>query len=152
MQINRTRHDLVEMSRTIDPAVLGQRIRTARQAAGLTQAQLAGDVTAAYLSRIESGERRPEFTLLEQMAKRAGVTVHQLMLGLGSDQQADLQVTLEEIPFLIRTGAFDEATAALTEAAGRLDGTPDSDVLNEIAYLRALVNRRLGTSPARSAT
>jgi transcriptional regulator with XRE-family HTH domain len=71
---------LAGLSRTIDAIDLGHRIRNARVAAGLTQAQIAGeDVTAAYVSRIEAGQRRPEAGLLEAMAQRAGVTLVDLL-------------------------------------------------------------------------
>ncbi|NHA00593.1 helix-turn-helix transcriptional regulator [Nocardioides sp. W3-2-3] len=70
--------DLAGLSRTIDPAELGRRIRASRVAAGLTQSELAdGTVTAAYVSRIERGQRRPAANLLEALAARMGTTGHQ---------------------------------------------------------------------------
>src|SRR5947208_6259531 len=49
-----------EFVATIDPVVLGERMRLARIRAGLTQSQVAGeDVSTAYISRIEAGQRRP---------------------------------------------------------------------------------------------
>src|SRR3954465_1955149 len=69
-----------ELSRTIDAAELGRRIRHARGAAGLTQSPLAGaDASAAYVSRIEAGQRRPEAGLLERMATRLDVGLEQLL-------------------------------------------------------------------------
>ena len=51
--------ELAHALTALDPADLGARIKAARVAAGLTQPELAGsDVSVAYLSRIESGQRR----------------------------------------------------------------------------------------------
>ena len=48
------------MLKEIDPAQLGDRIRAARVAKGWTQTQLAGtEISVGYVSRIESGQRRP---------------------------------------------------------------------------------------------
>src|SRR4051812_23937560 len=60
---------------SMDPAVLGARIKAARVAVGLTQPELAGtDASVAYLSRIESGQRRPNVDLLTSLAGKLGVT------------------------------------------------------------------------------
>jgi transcriptional regulator with XRE-family HTH domain len=49
-----------DLLRKIDPAELGQRLRAARVAKGMTQTDLAGaDVSVGYVSRIEAGQRRP---------------------------------------------------------------------------------------------
>ena len=59
----------------MDPAVLGGRIKAARLAAGLTQPALAGPhASVAYLSRIESGQRRPSSDLVHTLAAKLGVT------------------------------------------------------------------------------
>ena len=58
--------ELAHALTALDPAELGARIKAARVAAGLTQPELAGsDASVAYLSRIESGQRRPSAELLE---------------------------------------------------------------------------------------
>jgi hypothetical protein len=63
--------NLAELSRSIDPAILGRRLRNARVAAGLTQTQAAGgDASTAYISRIEAGQRRPDLKLLARLADR----------------------------------------------------------------------------------
>ena len=69
------RDDLIDLLRTIDPVVLGERLRTKRVRAGLTQAQVAGGaVSVGYVSRIERGQRRPDSGLLDAMADRlAGI-------------------------------------------------------------------------------
>ena len=73
--------ELAHQLTAIDPAVLGARIKAARVAAGLTQPELAGpDASVAYLSRIESGQRRAGTDLLQTLAARLGVTIEYLSL------------------------------------------------------------------------
>lgn len=64
----------------IDLNVLGERIRNARVAKGLTQEQVgAGLASTAYISRIESGQRRPDGRLLARIAERLDTTLEQLL-------------------------------------------------------------------------
>jgi tetratricopeptide (TPR) repeat protein len=59
-----------QLARTI-----GERIRTARHVAGLTQQQLAGDrYTKAYISALENGIARPSMVALDFLAPRLGTT------------------------------------------------------------------------------
>src|SRR3982074_1041738 len=52
---------------------LGDRVRTARRAAGLSQAQLAGDeLTKGFISQIESGLVRPSIRSLQHIASTLG--------------------------------------------------------------------------------
>ena len=52
---------------------LGQRIRAARRAAGLSQAQLAGDqLTKGFISQVESGLVKPSIRSLQHIANRLG--------------------------------------------------------------------------------
>ncbi|HSV40031.1 MAG TPA: helix-turn-helix domain-containing protein [Nocardioidaceae bacterium] len=76
-----TSEDAARLS-TIDPTVLGERIGHARRARGLTQADVAGaEITAAYLSRIEDGQRRPGTGVLVMIARRLGLTPRDLLVG-----------------------------------------------------------------------
>ncbi|WP_162249793.1 MULTISPECIES: helix-turn-helix domain-containing protein [unclassified Nocardioides] len=104
------RDDLVQLSRTLDPAVLGERLRAARLRAGITQAQVAGDtMSVGYVSRIESGQRRPDPDLLERMAERLGVEVEELLVGVSPDRIAGLRVQLDHAELALRTGAAPDA-------------------------------------------
>lgn len=52
---------------------LGERVRSARRDAGLSQAQLAGDeLTKGFISQIESGLVRPSIRSLQHMASKLG--------------------------------------------------------------------------------
>lgn len=97
--------ELAELSRSIDPAVLGRRIKNARVAAGMTQAQVAAEeVTTAYISRIEDGQRRPEAHLLERMAARMNTTLEELLSGMTRDQALELQVALDHAELEFASG------------------------------------------------
>lgn len=79
---------------TIDPAVLGNRIKAARAARGLSQADIAAPlITPAYLSRIESGDRRPSVTVLAHLADRIGVPVGDLVHGVDHPDGAATRLT-----------------------------------------------------------
>jgi predicted transcriptional regulator len=54
-----------------DPILLGRRLRETREEAGLSQRELSfPGCTAAYISRIEKGERVPSLELIREFAVR----------------------------------------------------------------------------------
>jgi transcriptional regulator with XRE-family HTH domain len=64
---------------------LGRRLRDLRLAAGLTQAELAGDkFSHAYVSVLEAGRREPSRAALEYFAARLGVPVEKLSESRGA--------------------------------------------------------------------
>lgn len=137
--------ELAELSRTIDPVLLGRRIRAARIAAGLTQGQLATpEASTAYLSRIESGERRPDLRLIVAFAAKADVTLEQLLLGLSRDRYAELRIRLDHAAWEIQHGDAATALAMLDEAGHALDDSTGSEVAAKIRYLTALAEHARG--------
>ena len=65
-----------------DPAAVGTRLFEAREAAGLSQRELAfPGCSAAYISRIERGERVPSLQVMRELARRAGVSEQALAFG-----------------------------------------------------------------------
>jgi len=65
-----------------DPAAVGQRVFEAREAAGLSQRELAfPGCSAAYISRIERGERVPSLQVMRELARRTGVSEQELAFG-----------------------------------------------------------------------
>ncbi len=65
-----------------DPTEVGRRLHAAREAAGLSQRDLAfPGCSAAYISRIERGERVPSLQVMRELAKRTGVTEGSLAYG-----------------------------------------------------------------------
>jgi tetratricopeptide (TPR) repeat protein len=101
-----------------DPIAVGQRLRQAREAAGLTQRELSFEgCTAAYVSRIEAGARVPSLQILHEFAKRLGVTPEYLATGRPAGE--DVSSELLEAEVALRLG--DENRAAQLYEAARAD-------------------------------
>src|SRR5438034_4961630 len=65
-----------------DPLAVGKRLVGAREAQGLSQRELSfPGCSAAYISRIERGERVPSLQVLRELARRTGVSEAQLAYG-----------------------------------------------------------------------
>jgi transcriptional regulator with XRE-family HTH domain len=65
-----------------DPVAVGQRLHTAREAAGISQRELAfPGCSAAYISRIERGERIPSLQVMRELARRIGISESRLAYG-----------------------------------------------------------------------
>ena len=57
-----------------DPLAVGRRLHAAREAAGISQRELAfPGCSAAYISRIERGERIPSLQVMRELARRTGI-------------------------------------------------------------------------------
>ena len=87
------------------PEAVGERVRKAREEAGLTQLQLSFEgCTTAYISRIEAGQRTPSLQLLRELGRRLGVSEDYLATGVRPDEvrdrlmEAELALRLDEIP------------------------------------------------------
>lgn len=92
------------------PKAVGQRLREARERAGLSQRQLAfPGCTAAYISRLEAGARVPSLQMVNQLAARLDVSGQWLATGVEAsvvtpDDLIDAEVAL-------RLGELAEAEA-----------------------------------------
>ena len=65
-----------------DPVEVGRRLHDAREAAGLSQRELAfPGCSAAYISRVERGERVPSLQVIRELAGRIGITESALAFG-----------------------------------------------------------------------
>jgi tetratricopeptide (TPR) repeat protein len=105
-----------------DPVAVGQRVRQAREAAGLTQRELAFEgCTAAYVSRIEAGARVPSLQILREFGRRLGVSAD--FLATGRPDGVDLSSELLEAEVALRLGD-EERAAELYEAARNDPGSP----------------------------
>jgi transcriptional regulator with XRE-family HTH domain len=71
-----------------DPAAVGRRLKDARIAAGLSQRQLSfPGCSAAYISRLEAGDRVPSLQLLRKLAIRLGADDQYLATGIERVEQ-----------------------------------------------------------------
>ena len=72
-----------------DPAAVGRRLKEARLAAGLSQRQLSfPGCSAAYISRLEAGDRVPSLQLLRKLALKLGADEQYLATGIERVEQA----------------------------------------------------------------
>src|SRR3954462_13882415 len=109
-----------DLLKEIDPAQLGQRIRAARVAKGWTQTQLAGDdISVGYVSRIESGQRRPNGQTLEDLATRLGLPTEHLLRGVTAREYDEIKLTLDFAELSLETGQHLEAETRAREAVDR---------------------------------
>jgi transcriptional regulator with XRE-family HTH domain len=124
--------------------VLGTRLRNARLASGLSQAEVAGNaVSTAYVSRIEAGQRRPDLKVLEQLAPRAGITLQELLHGGAADKAAELRVALDYAELSLRAGSAEDA---LERSSAVLDQLTDRelDLRRQAELIRALALEATG--------
>ena len=91
-----------------DAVSLGRRLREIREAGGLSQRELSfPGCTAAYISRIEKGERVPSLQLIREFAARLGVGEH--FISHGTHEPVGPGATFVEARVAIRMGDFDVA-------------------------------------------
>ncbi|MGA8245911.1 MAG: helix-turn-helix transcriptional regulator [Nocardioides sp.] len=132
------------MLKEIDPAQLGDRIRAARVAKGWTQTQLAGtEISVGYVSRIESGQRRPNGIVLDDIATRLGVPVDHLLRGVTAREYDEIRLTLDFAELSLESGQHLEAESQAREALDRATGTSQEELVFRARYLvaRALENQ-----------
>ena len=130
-----------DLLRKIDPAELGHRLRAARVAKGMTQTDLAGaDVSVGYVSRIESGHRRPNLQVLTDLCVRLGTPVEQLLMGVAPQELEQIKLTLDFAELSLESG--DAPTAELKARDAR--EAAEAAALKEHVYrARFLIARSL---------
>ena len=130
-----------DLLRKIDPAELGHRLRAARVAKGMTQTDLAGaDVSVGYVSRIESGHRRPNLQVLTDLCVRLGTPVEQLLMGVAPQELEQIKLTLDFAELSLESGDAQTAEPQAREALEQAEGAS----LKELVYrARFLVARAL---------
>jgi tetratricopeptide (TPR) repeat protein len=90
-----------------DAANVGRRLRRARAESGLSQRSLSfPGCTAAYISRIEAGERVPSLQLIHEFARRLHVSPQWLATGVELDDTPDELIDAE---VALRLGEVAEA-------------------------------------------
>jgi tetratricopeptide (TPR) repeat protein len=97
-----------------DPVAVGQRLREARERAGLSQRQLSfPGCSPAYISRIEAGDRIPSLQLLREMGTRLGVSEDYLATGT---ERHDATTGLMDAELALRLDESDEARTKFQDA------------------------------------
>jgi len=122
----------------IRPYELGSRLRAARLAKGWTQTELAGDlVSVGYVSRLESGHRRPNAEVLEALAQRLGVSVDQLLRGPTAPEQDELRLALDFAELSLENGEHAEAEVRARAARDRARAIVHEELADRGTYLVA---------------
>ncbi|WP_405956565.1 helix-turn-helix domain-containing protein [Streptomyces phaeochromogenes] len=141
----------------------GRRLRELRRRAGMSQAELAGpDLSASYVSLLESGKRVPGPEVVAGLAERLGVTPQSLR-GEGADSPAPEaggeatndrskdaagRIDLVELLFRAREeeeeGATGAAAEQLTARLARYGDGPHRDLLWEVRWSLARIHGRNG--------
>ena len=127
--------------RAVDPAVLGERLRSARVASGLTQRELgAPEASVAHVSRIEAGARRPGLALLVAMAGRLGTTPRVLLLGASAGEAEEVELALTFVELALESGDVASALERSGIVLERARSVARADLLHRalLAHGRAL--------------
>ncbi|MEO8290134.1 MAG: tetratricopeptide repeat protein [Gaiellaceae bacterium] len=119
------------------PRAVGERLKAAREASGLSQRQLSfPGCSPAYISRIESGERIPSLQLLRELGRRLGVSEDYLATGAAA--AGELADALVEAEVALRLGDLEEAergyTAALEQGGGDVTRAGALEGLGQVAF------------------
>jgi transcriptional regulator with XRE-family HTH domain len=81
-----------------DPAAVGRRLKDARLKAGLSQRQLSfPGCSAAYISRLEAGDRVPSLQLLRKLAQKLAADEQYLATGVERVEQLAPEHVEEEV-------------------------------------------------------
>jgi tetratricopeptide (TPR) repeat protein len=114
---------------------LGERLRSLRIAAGLTQTALAGGrFSKEYISQIERGKTRPTDETVDWLAEQLGVDPAFLAAGVSTEERTKLEARLARAEALAEAHGYIEAIEAFRDARPALEGTGAPALL-----LRALV-------------
>jgi transcriptional regulator with XRE-family HTH domain len=121
----------------LDLVTLGQRLRHARRARGLTLAEVAGTVGTApsALSMIENGRREPKLSLLQGLAAALDTPLDDLLRPDAPSRRASLEIALER-------AQRDPAYAVLGLPPLRPSPRIPTDVLEHVVGLHAELRRR----------
>ena len=143
--------ELAHQLTALDPAVLGARIKAARVAAGLTQPELAGaDASVAYLSRIESGQRRAGTDLLRILVDAAGRDLEYLAYGDGWEDAGRLELQLDHAELSLAGGEAETALDLAREALASPGLAAVTGAIIRARYVEAAALRR-ARGPCRGA-
>ena len=121
-----------------DPRTVGSRLRAARLAAGLSQAELAGsEFSPSYVSLIESGRRNPTEPALAVLAERLGTTPEHLLRGQDPAHGDRVRLSLSYAELALRNGNPGDALAQVGELLGAAEGPDPATALGPEELWRA---------------
>lgn len=109
----------------------GERIKAAREAAGMTQAELAKQLGISYVgvSQWERGIRNPKYSTLKKIADILGVWVYDL---------SSPEDTMERIKMLYTEDGSSEYDYSIEENGGRITLVTLFGKLNRVGQMKAI--------------
>jgi tetratricopeptide (TPR) repeat protein len=121
------------------PAAVGERLKEARERAGLSQRQLSfSGCSPAYISRIESGDRIPSLQLLRELGRRLGVSEDYLATGTADRGVRGAELAQAEVA--LRLDELDAAEGLFEQFLG--SAVTDAEKAEAHAGLGQLASRR----------
>jgi transcriptional regulator with XRE-family HTH domain len=121
-----------------DPAAVGRRLRDARIAAGFSQRQLSfPGCSAAYISRLEAGDRVPSLQLLRKLAQKLNADEEYLATGVERIEQLPPEAVEAAVAHRLNGGSGAPKQATDRPSGGLQNPTERARVLWE--HSRALV-------------
>jgi len=134
-----------EQDRRVGSEGFGARLRAARVAAGMSQAELAGDaLSASHVSLLESGRRRPTVPVVDLLAARLGCTPGLLLHGADPAAAERTRLTLDYAELALRNGEPGDALTQLEALPGTGTGGPAGEDAWRARRLRCAALEGLG--------
>ena len=121
---------------------VGERLRSLRVAAGLTQSDLAeGRFSKEYVSQIERGKTRPTAETLEWLAERLGVDPAYLGSGVSAEERGRVEAALARAEALLEQPDYIAAAREFEvgRAAVAATGAPDLELRSLLGETWALI-------------
>jgi len=127
-----------ELLAQADAHDLGRRLRSIRVAKGMTQGEVVGDtMSVAYLSRLETGARRPTVRALTSLAAQLDVSIDALLEAEPGQDPDEVRLELDYAELALESGEPQEAAQHLAAALQRLDGVAGSGLRERAMVLHA---------------
>jgi transcriptional regulator with XRE-family HTH domain len=121
-----------------DPVAVGRRLKDARLAAGLSQRQLSfPGCSAAYISRLEAGDRVPSLQLLRKLAAKLNADEQYLATGVEQIQQPPPELVEAEVERRLAGGRPNPGTSMERPSSGLEDPASRARALWEHSRLLA---------------
>ena len=132
-------------TRTAPANPVGERVRALRVAAGLTQAELAGDrFTKEYMSQVELGKTRPSAAALDWIAGRLRTTVEALTGQPDGAARQACEAAVARVEAEIETHRHAEAAAVAAELSAAVDALGDDRLTARHALAHGWAVHHLG--------
>ncbi|MGL5809523.1 MAG: tetratricopeptide repeat protein [Nocardioides sp.] len=121
------------------PDDIGERIKAARRAVGMTQDEVAdGFLTSSAISRYESGVRRPSKHTLELLASRLDLTLEELLDGAPQERRSVMELKLTHASLALAAGELHNARRLAEQVITATKRTADRDLAHHATLTLAL--------------